>query len=737
MRLRRFYGTAPVRRIATHGFAAVAFGASGIAATPVLAAMPSVGTLSELGFETCGGRAAVRPHATSGARPSAPPSTPPRNAESEGESSTSAIERGGVVSKTTITSSAIAQSDSQNTFDAIKGVPGVANTDARPGSGADSLQIRGIKLNSVSSYRLEGGLPIVNSINLPLEDKCKVEALKGTGALQYGVATPAGIIDYVLKRPTYRPVASLGYSGNEYGQTIGSLDVGGRFGDRRQLGLRFNFAGGALGPPIRGANGTRYVAALTGDYDVSKRALLQVDEEQFGLDVIEQAALQLNKASAKTGRIVLPKVPDPHALLSGPWAVSEGWGHNDLVRFAYAMPGNVRFVAEVGRSEGNRPARNVAQLSAYDVVTGKGTESVTYVRNQDYVNSFESFQIVHRADGRTAENELTLGVDYNVRDFNNPQNPTVKLSQNIYDPVALTLPAAGDARSYFPNNSSDFDEYVTDNLSLFDRLHVLGGLRLINYAASNQVSNTRFDLTKKTTLAPGAGLTFDLRPNLTLYASYVQSLEISDSAPVNAANAFQVLPPGISNQKEVGIRGSGLGAVSPTLGYFRISRANATTDPTTNIYGLNGTITYEGLESTVNVRATRSLALDSGAILMRAMQHADDPTIDGKQSENTPYLSYDLGFSYLTPFVRGLTLTGGGQFVGARELNPQNQGTLPAVGLGRAGINYAGRMGAHRFSLSANVSNITDLRYFSNVVRGTLGVGAPRTITFGWRLQEL
>ncbi|MBV9409940.1 MAG: Plug domain-containing protein, partial [Candidatus Eremiobacteraeota bacterium] len=90
------------------------------------------------------------------------------NAQTEAERPT-VDAANGVVTKTTINSEALQQSNSQNSYDAIKDVPGVQQTDTRGGAITDSLQIRGIKLSSTTSYRLDGGLPIANNIAMPIE----------------------------------------------------------------------------------------------------------------------------------------------------------------------------------------------------------------------------------------------------------------------------------------------------------------------------------------------------------------------------------------------------------------------------------------------------------------------------------------------------------------------------------------------------------------------------------------
>ena len=637
----------------------------------------------------------------------------------------------GAVTKTTITSDALQSSNSQNTYDAIKNVPGVVQTDTRGGAITDSLQIRGIKLSSTTSYRLDGGLPLVNNIALPVEDKCRVEAFKGAGALEFGIASPAGIVNYVLKRAGDVPNTSITLVGNGYGQSVGSLDIGGRFGYNDQFGVRVNLAGGEYGSFVHGAGGTRYFAAMTGDWQPSERLSTQVDFEQFGIDVIEQAPLQLLKAVK--GTIAVPRVPDPTKLLSGTWARSVGIGQNVFVRSQYGLGGGFTLVGEVGRSEGNRPQRNVGQISNYDLVTGKGTETVTLVTNQQTVNGYMDVHVKNHFESRSIVNDVSFGFNRNVRDFNNPQNPSVSYVQNIYNPVTLPTPVRTQTVADLPNNSHDEDFYVSDTLAL-GRLRLLGGVRQISYTSDSVAKSGKLLKTQQSVLAPAAGFVYDLNRVASVYASYLQSLEESGQAPVNAANAYSVLPPARATQREIGVRTSGR-LVSTTLGYFYIQKGNATTDPLTNVFALNGTTIFQGLESTATVNLNRYVTFNTGAQLMRARQDSiGDASINGKVPENTPNFSGNAGFTY-RPAPGGAGFNVGMIYYNQRQINPQNQGTIPGFITANAGANYSTRLGGRRYTFNLNVGNLLDKRYFSSSVGGAYGVGAPRIISLTSRVD--
>ena len=674
--------------------------------------------------------AAAKARRTSNRVASAPAATA-QSTQSESDRPGAEARGGGVVTKTTITSDALQSSNSQNTYDAIKNIPGVVQTDTRGGAITDSLQIRGIKLSSTTSYRLDGGLPLVNNIALPVEDKCRVEAFKGAGALEFGIASPAGIVNYVLKRASDVPNTSVTMVANGYGQSIGSADIGGRFGYANQFGVRVNLAGGEYGSFVHGAGGTRYFASITGDWAPSDRLSTQVDFEQFGIDVIEQAPLQLLKAV--NGKIAVPNVPDPTRLLSGTWARSVGIGQNVFARTQYGLGRGFTLVAEAGRSEGDRPQRNVGQISNYNLVTGQGTETVTLVTNQQTVNGYLDLHLKNHFESRSVVNDVSFGYNRNVRNFNNPQNPSVTYTQNIYKPITLPAPIRPQTVADLPNNSHDEDYYVSDTLSL-GRLRLLGGVRQISYTSDSVAKGGKHLTTRQSVLAPAGGFVYDVNRGLSVYASYLLSLEESGQAPVNAANAYNVLPPARATQRELGVRTSGR-MLSTTLGYFTIEKGNATTDPVTNIFALNGNTIFEGLESTAALNLGRHLTFNTGAQLMRARQDSiGDPTINGKVPENTPNFSGNAGFTY-RPVPGGLGFNVGMIAYNQRQINPQNQGIIPGFVTASAGANYTARLDGRRYTFNLNVGNLLNKRYFSSSVGGAYGVGAPRIISLTSRVD--
>ncbi len=94
----------------------------------------------------------------------------------------------------------IQSQQAQGLLDALRNTAGVSPAQVTT-TVYSNIAIRGINVENRGNYRLNGILPIVNLVDLPLEDKDRVEVLKGASALYYGFTTPAGIVNLTMKRP--------------------------------------------------------------------------------------------------------------------------------------------------------------------------------------------------------------------------------------------------------------------------------------------------------------------------------------------------------------------------------------------------------------------------------------------------------------------------------------------------------------------------------------------------------
>jgi iron complex outermembrane receptor protein len=625
------------------------------------------------------------------------------------------------VSKAVVSGQALAQSSQEGYSEAVKNVAGVAPANSK-GSSNDSIYIRGIKLNLFSNYRLNGGLPTAGVLTSPTENKERIETLKGANGLMFGVASPAGIINLVTKRAGDRDVTSLALLGSSFGQIGGSVDLGRRFGAARQVGVRANASLVRLENGIHNTTGDGEFASLGLDWKASRNLVLQGDFEYYRKHVPEQGGVSLLPVA--NGVVPITPVPDPRNLLSGRWAQVRADTKNIQLRGDYHFLDDWKVVAEAGVSYSNR-RRFTVRIGEYDIDTGDGgVVRVNWV-DQNYRNYFGRVELVGKLSTWFLRHDLTFGISRSGRESATPSQNNMVLPdrENIFHPTELPAPVFTAPPTSLPLQISvDTGVYAYETLWVGPKLKFLFGLRLTQDRESNGVQRS---VTRVNT--PAFGVLYDVLPALTVFASYMQGLEAGATAPVNAVNAYEIMPSAVSTQKEIGIRLTHLKDISLSASVYEINRANAVTDPVTRVFAQNGEVEYRGLEATLSVEFLHGWTASAAVQWLRSTQRAPDPTIDGLVPENTPRALGNIRLSYRLPWLRGLTLNAGAAAVSRRFVNPQDQGTIPGYTLYSAGIGYTTRMQGVRTVFQVSADNIANLRYWNSVQTGTYGTGMDRS----------
>ncbi|OLD45633.1 MAG: hypothetical protein AUG04_01700 [Deltaproteobacteria bacterium 13_1_20CM_2_69_21] len=646
--------------------------------------------------------------------------------------------------KEVVSGKALTENEQEGYAEAVKNVAGVAPANSK-GSPNDSIYIRGIKLNLFSNYRLNGGVPVAGVITMPNEDKSRLETLKGANALQFGVASPAGIINMITKRAGENDVTSFSGAVSNFGQFGGTFDVGRRYGDEGQLGLRLNGSATRLENGVYGLGGDGEFASAGLDYRAD-RLTLQGDFEYYRKHVPEQAGISL--LDPVNGKVPITPVPDPRSLLSGPWAIYTPETTNAQVRADYLVADNFKVVAELGRSYSDR-SRFTTRIGGYDIDTGAGGAVRVSTVTQNYRNSFGMLEMQSALSTWVLGHELTFGGSVTDRRAETPLNRKefiLPQTQNIYDPIALAPPVFKGAPTSLPLQiSRDGGVYAYDTISFHPQApKLLLGIRYTedyenNGKAYDPVSCIKCGPNTSWIALPSFGALWDAIPGVTLFGSYMEGLEAGGTAPANAYNANEILPAQVSTQKEVGIRTSYFRGVHASVSLFEIDKANAVTDPNPNPYcGGNpmcyvnsGQINYRGLEATMNAELTRLFTLDIAWQWLRAIQNSPDPKFNGLAPENTPRSIGNVRLGFRVPWVSGLTLNGGASGVTSRYVNFQQQGSIPGYVLYSAGASWVvsnHALNLRRLTFLLSVDNLTNLRYWNSVQTGTYGIGMDRTI---------
>lgn len=270
-------------------------------------------------------------------------------------------------------------------------------------------------------------------------------------------------------------------------------------------------------------------------------------------------------------------------------------------------------------------------------------------------------------------------------------------------------------------------------MQLNEQWQLLAGLRRGDYrtenlnVAADGTRTARLYKAKETT--PSVAVMYKPRQDVSLYASYVEGLEESGQAPANAANAFQLLDPAESEQREVGAKFKVGQNSLAQIAYFDIERASTFQDPNTNVFGLNGKAQFSGFEMAWTGELNKQLSIAASALLMDAeLQNADNAATFGKVPNNTPERTASLFAEYRLQDVPGLSLSGGLYYTGKRAVNDANQAFIGGYTVASLGARYSTVIGSTPTQFQLVVDNPTDKNYYSTAGNPYVGVGAPRVV---------
>ncbi|WP_252511547.1 TonB-dependent receptor, partial [Acinetobacter ursingii] len=129
------------------------------------------------------------------------------------------------------------------------------------------VSIRGLKLDETNGYKVNGYSVSAWGGEFPVELAQNVMALKGLSGLMYGFATPGGIINYQTKQPTEENLLSTKIGYRSAGILSASLDAGGRVGEDKQFGYRFNIVK-EKGETYNGSDADNLATAVALDYRI-------------------------------------------------------------------------------------------------------------------------------------------------------------------------------------------------------------------------------------------------------------------------------------------------------------------------------------------------------------------------------------------------------------------------------------------------------------------------------------
>lgn len=634
----------------------------------------------------------------------------------------------------------IEQSGARRLADLTKFDPSLTDAYDAPGY-MDFVSIRGYLLDNDYNFRREG-LPINGETAIPLENKQRVEFLRGTSGIQAGISAPGGLVNYVVKRPVDDDLREFRFEYTQRASLLAAADLGGRAGKDGAFGWRINAAEEQLRPLVHSLDGHRSLFSLAGEWKLGNGALLEgefewsrkVQASQVGFSLLGNA---------------LPPVADPHANLNNqPWLPA--------TRFD-ALTGSLRYTQPLWRDwkvvlqAGTQHLKNddytafpfgCSAEGNFDRYCSDGTfdfydyRSIGEKRRQTALQA----ELKGRLDTASIRHDLSFAVldnighesigdyAYNYVGTGNIQGTAVAA------PDPTPIPGSGTKR-----DESFVELSARDAIHWNDRLATWLGVRhtridRVHVEADNGPGY------RQSITTPWLAASYKLAPDAMVYASWGEGVE-STVVPNNVSvysNAGAVLPSLKSKQVELGFKGSHQ-HWNWQVDAFDIRRPTTnldacTPDPVTGLCAgaIDGIAHHRGIEAALQWTGAQWRVGTSTMLLRARREGSADATLDGLRPTNVPSVVARAYAAWKVPGVTGLELQGSISHEGDRAVLADNSIMLPAWTRLDAALRYDREVGRTMTTWILGVDNLTNRRYwrespfeFSHVY---LYTGAPRTV---------
>ena len=612
-------------------------------------------------------------------------------------------------SMTTYTHEVVKNQQARTLGDLIANDPSVRVTNPAGGR-YEQFTIRGFSLfNSDVSYNGLYGILPTYTIDMEMADR--VDILKGPSQLINGISprgSVGGGINVVPKRATDQPISEFTGSYASNSQVGGAVDVGRRFGDENQFGIRFNGVKQSGDTEWDHQSVDREMAVVGLDFR-GERLRLSTDIGHTERDTdAPQERVQVGP-NAK-----VPNANDVRHNYAQAWSKARTRDTFGTLNAEYDVSDSTLLYGAVGVRKSNHDFLR----HAVSVTNDAGDFSVQprdFTRDENVRTATAGVRTWFHTG--PVSHEVNLAANDFYMDFENGGARYAPSSSNLYHPVQTPTPDTPtriDPKVYTENRFSGVA--LSDTLGFFDdRLLLTLGTRWQRVKVddwSNGIKGaTAYDEEK---VSPSGGILYKVTDELSLYANYMEGLSQGKIAPSTAVNEDQIFPPFVSRQVEVGAKYD-LGSLAITASAFRIKQPAYETNATTRVFGPSGKRQNSGVELSVFGEHLSGVRVLGGVMYIDSkLTDTTGGAFNGNQAPATPKYNVNLGAEWDVPAVQGLTLNGRGIYTSSQYLDQANTKEIDAWERFDVGARYAFKVDSTAVTLRANIENVLDKRYWSS-----------------------
>ena len=545
----------------------------------------------------------------------------------------------------------------------------------------------------------------------------------------------------------------LGWFSNNRAQ--GTFDLGQRFGENKEFGVRANGKLRHGDTPRHGYSEDNKEFALNADY--RGETLRVAFDSIYAKRKTNGGRARMQDIQNANGRLFA--APEGKVNLAPSWQAQNTRGQTNMLTFEWDAFENAQITGGIGYNN----ARYYGNFASPTVTSSGLTYNSGRARLTDQRFKTLSMNLTARGEFETGPVSHNWSAAFDRIDRKRTTYQGARQTKSSVIDPSLDIPTQlakldsnlGSAWSATPSVDTVIKVNslaVSDTLGFADNKYrlTLGG-RFQAVEQKNKLNSRKADASRFSPMLMAAWVP---QPDLVVYGNYMEDLEPSDIRTDDDGHVTMA-DPRVSRQFEVGVR-KNWGDFVTTLNAFQIKRPGYwrgnTTSGTDFAVRKNAGLAYSGSEQ--GMERSRGIEFNTYANLLnktlrptfglmylqstvKDYPNFADNLVNGVQVAN-PRVIAKAGVEWDTPFAKGLTLNGNVSYFGKSYQDTQKQYAFPSYTLVDVGARYKTKLGKNTLTVSSAVENLFNKNYWQ-VQRGQYDrsfavVGMPRTY---WLKAEL
>jgi len=623
----------------------------------------------------------------------------------------------------------------------------------------ESFSVRGFPLDPATAYKING-MAMASEANIPLENKERVEIIKGVSALEAGILSPGGLINYVTKRANQDINSfSLGYG--EKGSFSQAIDIGRKQNLDNPVGYRINIAHEDYKPYVSAASGYRNFASLAFDISPSARSKWETDIDYQKRSQYSVPGYQLLGVNG-----IPPIDPYKHLTAEQTWQkpvvteqINFGTKFTQELESGWKATGGYQ-ISRIKTDDNlafpwSSPTNHYTYPQGYPVNSNKFNSNGDFIIydyrsiNETRQNQELKFELSGKSTFNQITHDLTLGSSVQYRKVAQPNwindcagssgNCSTINSGNIYNSSNLLSKSTSTAIDYYGYSNSQKSIYIQDNINSKEslnnyKLHIGGRLVEISETWKNNYAYpAKSGSSENTKFLPSLGISYQGFKGSTQYISYSKGIELGGQAPIIATNYADPMKIKETHQYEIGNKVLLQNNLQLAVAAFRIDKPYEYTTVSGGYYDAyvqSGKQVHTGLEANLSGQITQRTSINASASLIDTKIEGSGGPHDGRHATNVPTFSSNVFGIYRVPGYERLSLNGTWRYVGSKYVTRENDAKIPAYHRFDLGATQAYKNSYGLTTIRVGVENLFNKRYWSDAPEfmgdSYLIPGAPR-----------